>query len=65
MLQEWSPILSIYSVIIALELVLTEKQNKQTLAQQVGLKIESLNDEIITSKKRKRTEMSSLTLEEE
>ena len=59
--------MTLYSVIIALEVVLSEKLVKQTLAQQINLKLD-MQDSLTTfnaSKKRKRTEMSQLNQEEE
>jgi len=54
-------------VIIALEVVLSEKQVKQTLAEQINLKLDMQDSQTTfsTSKKRRRTEMSQLTHEEE
>jgi biopolymer transport protein ExbB/TolQ len=59
--------LTLYSVIIALEVVLSEKQVKQTLAEQINLKLDMQDSQttLNTSKKRRRTEMSQLTHEEE
>ena len=54
-------------MIIALEVVLSEKQVKQTLAEQINLKLDMQDSQTTfsTSKKRRRTEMSQLTHEEE
>ncbi len=54
-------------MIIALEVVLSEKQVKQTLAEQINLKLDMQDSQTTfnTSKRRRRSEMSQLTPEEE